>query len=121
MDLCVQLHLIMDQERKLRRAEARERLGLEEQAARGLLDADPVGMRQKQKRGLVRLQEVVTMALARLMERRRGPSRSRAGPAVSLPVRGRYQSGEQAQEVSTGAIDDISTSEVVGCYDDIAC
>jgi hypothetical protein len=69
MDPSFGQHVIMDHQRKLRRAEARERLSVEEQAAWGLLDDQaapgPLGRRRR-----IRLQ----MAWARALAYVRGPA-----------------------------------------------
>jgi hypothetical protein len=44
-------HVMMDHRRAVRRAEARERLVLEEQAARGLLDDNPIRARGEERWG----------------------------------------------------------------------
>jgi hypothetical protein len=47
-------HLMMDHQRSLRRAAARVRLSLEDQAARGLLDDEPVRFSHPTRKGTTR-------------------------------------------------------------------
>jgi hypothetical protein len=70
MDPSFGQHVIMDHQRKLRRAEARERLSLEEQAAWGLPDDQAAPVPVARRRGRIRLQ----MAWARALAYMRGPA-----------------------------------------------
>jgi len=59
-------HLILDQQRTVRRAGARERLSVEEQAAYGLPAGDPARVRAEQGWGRSKFASVVASAVARL-------------------------------------------------------
>ena len=63
-------HFIMDHQRKLRRAEARERLSVEEQAAWGLLDDRAALVSLGRRRSRIRLQTAWARALGYV----RGPA-----------------------------------------------
>jgi hypothetical protein len=64
MDPSFGQHLFMDHQRKLRRAEARERLSVEEQAAWGLLDDRAAPGPLGRGRGRIRLQTAWAWARA---------------------------------------------------------
>jgi hypothetical protein len=59
-------HLVLDHQRRVRRAEARERLSVEEQAAYGLLDDNPARVRAGQGWRRGGLGALVAAVVARL-------------------------------------------------------
>ena len=64
MDPSFGQYLTMDYQRKLRRAEARERLSLEEQAAHGLLDDHCAPVHAGRRPGHIRLRKAWARAFA---------------------------------------------------------
>lgn len=83
MDPSFGQHVIMDHQRKLRRAEARERLSVEEQAAWGLLDDQAAPVSLGRRRSRIRLQTAWARAFAYVRGRRKDSVRCMIGAAAT--------------------------------------